>query len=71
MRQFFRDNGLSIFFLGLSIYAMTVKTLHDGLKHLKDGGSPADLKDRSAPQELIEAVNRTPEFKRWQARFMK
>jgi len=68
---FLAAHGVRIFFLGLSIYAMTVKTLHDGLKHLKDGGSPADLKDRSAPQELIEAVNRTPEFKRWQARFMK
>ena len=68
---FLAAHGVRIFFLGLSIYAMTVKTLHDGLKHLKDGGSPAALKDRSAAQELIEAVNRTDEFKRWQERFMK
>jgi carboxyvinyl-carboxyphosphonate phosphorylmutase len=68
---FLAAHGARIFYLGLSIYAMAVKALHDGLKHLKDGGSPADLKDRSAPKELIEAVNRTDEFMQWQQKFMK
>ena len=43
---------------------------YDGLKHLEKG-SPADLKDRAAPKELIDAVNRTGEFMAWQKKFMR
>ena len=68
---FLGAHGVRIRYLGQSIYGMAVKTLHDGLTHLKNGGSAADLKDRSAPQALIEAVNRTEEFMQWQKKFMK
>jgi len=68
---FLAAHGARIFYLGLTVYGMTVKTIYDGLKHLKEGGSPADLKDRAAPKELIEAVNRTEEFMAWQKKFMK
>ena len=62
---------MRILYLGQSVYGMAVKALHAGLKHLQNGGSAADLKDRSAPPELIEAVNRNEEFMQWQKKFMK
>jgi hypothetical protein len=68
---FLAAHGVRIRYLGLAIYGMVVNAVHDGLTHLKNGGSPADLKDRSAPPELIDAVNRNDEFMQWQKKFMK
>ena len=68
---FLGAHGVRIRYLGKSIYGMAVKAVHDGLRHLKAGGSAADLEDRSAPPELIDAVNRPEEFAQWQKKFMK
>ena len=68
---FLAANGVRIRFLGQPIYGTVVKALFDGLKHLKDGGSAADLTDRMASQELLRAVNRTDEFVQWQEEYVK
>ena len=54
-----------------SPYAMAVKAIHDGLKHLREGGDAAALKPQQAPAELLRAVDRTSEFKQWQDAFLK
>ena len=51
-------------------YAMAVKAIHDGLQHLKDGGDIADLKSRQAAPALLRKLDRTEEFKQWQASFL-
>lgn len=70
-RGFLVANGVRVRYLGLAIYGMVVKTLFEGLKHLKEGGSPADLTARAASPELIKAVNRTDDFMKWQQQYLR
>ena len=68
---FLAANRVLIRYVEQSPYAMAVKAIHDGLKHLKDGGAPAELKPRQASAELLRAVDRTEEFRKWQQAFLR
>lgn len=68
---FLAANRVLIRYVEQSPYAMAVKAIHDGLKHLKDGGAPAELKPRQASAELLRAVDRTEEFGKWQQEYLK
>ena len=59
---FLAANGVRILMLGNPTFAVTVKAIHDSLKHLKDGEAMEDLSERQASPELLRAVNRTDEF---------
>jgi carboxyvinyl-carboxyphosphonate phosphorylmutase len=67
---FLSANGVRILMLGNPTFAIAVKAIYDGLKHLKDGGALEDLKGQQAPAELLRAVNRTDEFIQWQQEYM-
>jgi carboxyvinyl-carboxyphosphonate phosphorylmutase len=67
---FLAANNVRIRFLGLGTYKVAVKAIHDTLKHLKNGGSPADLRDREASEELLQAVTRIPELLEWERTYV-
>ena len=68
--HFLAANGVRILMLGNPIFAVAVKAIYDGLKHLQEGGALEDLRDRQASQELLRAVNRTDEFMQQQQEYM-
>jgi carboxyvinyl-carboxyphosphonate phosphorylmutase len=68
--EFLAANGVRILMLGNPTFAVAVQAIYDSLKHLKEGGSLEDLKERQAPPELLQAVNRTDEFIQWQQEYM-
>ncbi|MDH3600758.1 MAG: isocitrate lyase/phosphoenolpyruvate mutase family protein [Candidatus Tectomicrobia bacterium] len=70
-RAFLAANGVKILMLGNPVFAMAVKSIYDGLKHLKDGGAIEALSDRQASSELLQRVNRTEEFVRFQQQFLR
>lgn len=67
---FLAASNVRIRFLGQATYAMAVKAIYDSLTHLKEGGVADELKPRQASAELLRAVDRTREFKRWQDEFL-
>ena len=68
--HFLAANGVRILMLGNPIFAVAVKAIYDGLKHLQEGGALEDLRDRQASQDLLRAVNRTDEFMQQQQEYM-
>ena len=68
---FLGANGVRILMLGNPTFSVTVKAIHDSLKHLKDGGSLEELDDLLAPPDLLRSVNRTEEFLRLQEEFLR
>jgi hypothetical protein len=49
---------------------VVVKALYDTYKHLKEGGSPAALKDQAASEDLLhQALNRDA-YRRWQRDYL-
>jgi carboxyvinyl-carboxyphosphonate phosphorylmutase len=67
--RFLATNGVRVLMLGNPTFAIAVKAIHDGLKHLKDGGTLEDLRDVQASPELLRAVNQTEEFIQWQREY--
>ena len=57
--------------LGNPTYAVAVKSIHDSLRHLKDGGTMEDLASSQATPELLRQVNRTDEFIAMQERYLR
>ena len=49
-------NGVRVVGFGHVPYMTMLKGLYDGQKHLRDGGSVADLQDRVLPPELQKQV---------------
>lgn len=68
---FLAAQGVRVRYLGQGLYACVVKALVEGLRHLKEGGSPAELKERGAPKELLDQVSRTRHFIEWQEKYLK
>jgi carboxyvinyl-carboxyphosphonate phosphorylmutase len=70
-RAFLAANGVKILMLGNPAYAMAVKSIYDGLKHLKEGGAMEALSDQQASAELLQRVNRTEEILRLQQQYLR
>ena len=68
---FLDANGVKILMLGNPTFAAAVKTMHDSLKHLKDGGALEELDHRMASPDLLRLVNRTEEFLRLQDKYLR
>jgi len=64
-------NGVSIVMAGNPAFGMAIQAIYDSFKHLKDGGSVADLAPREASAELIRQVNRTDEFIQLQEQYLR
>ena len=65
---FLRDNGVRIVLTGHQPFFVVMKALHDAMKHLIDGGSPAALKVASS--ELQNAVLNADSYQSWQQDFL-
>jgi 2-methylisocitrate lyase-like PEP mutase family enzyme len=49
----------------------TIKAVYDTLKHLKEGGAPADLKDKVAAEDLLNIALRQPDYARRQQEYLR
>ena len=70
-QAFLDANGVRILMLGNPTYAVAVKSIHDSLRHLKDGGTMEDLASSQATPELLRQVNRTDEFIALQEQYLR
>lgn len=68
---FLAANGVRILMAGNPAFAMTVKTIYEGFKHLKEGGALEDLEPREASPDLLRLVNRTDEFIQLQEKYFR
>ena len=59
-------NGVRIALQGHMPFYAAAKAVYDTLKHLRDGGSPADLSDKTASNELLDIALKRKDYTRWQ-----
>ena len=69
-RQFLGANGVRISLQGHLPFLAAVKAVHDTLKALRDGDSPASLSPMLASPELMAQVTRQEDYSRWTAEFL-
>jgi len=69
--KFCSDNNVKIIMLGNPTYLVAVKSIHDTLKFLRDGGDADALKGKQADRELAREVIRTDAFEKWQQEYLK
>ena len=67
---FLLANGVRIVVRGHQPFFVAMKALHDAIKHLQDGGSPSDLRERVAQRDLQDSVFRSSEYSRWQRDYL-
>jgi oxaloacetate decarboxylase len=70
-RDFLAAHGVRIALQGHHPFYAAAKTVYDTLKYLREGGAPAGLKDRVAPDELLRIALKQDDYKRWQTDFMR
>jgi len=68
---FLAENGVKILMLGNPTFAAAVKSIHDSLSHLKNGGPLEDLAPDLATPDLLRSVNRTDEFIGLQEKYLR
>ena len=70
-RAFLASQGVRIALQGHHPFYAAAKAVYDTLKYLREGGSPAGLKDRVASEELLNTALRQNEYKRRQASYLR
>ena len=70
-RKWLADHGVRIALQGHQPLYAAVKAVYDTLKHLRDGGTTAALKDKVASEELLDVALRQKDYKRWQDEYLK
>ena len=70
-RQFLGAHGVRIALQGHHPFYAAAKAAYDTLKFFRDGGSPADLKDKVASNELLNIALRQDDYKRWQQEYLR
>jgi carboxyvinyl-carboxyphosphonate phosphorylmutase len=70
-REFLAAHGVRIALQGHHPFYAAAKAVYDTLKHLREGGTPAGLKDRVASEELLRVALKQDDYKRWQADFLR
>ena len=68
---FCADNNVKIVMLGNPTYLVAVKSIHDTLKFLKEGGDPSSLQEKQADRSLARSITRIDEFEKWQREYVK
>jgi carboxyvinyl-carboxyphosphonate phosphorylmutase len=66
-RAWLASQGVRIALQGHHPFYAAAKAVYDTLKYLREGGAPAGLKDRVAPEELLNVALKQEEYKRRQA----
>ena len=69
-RTFLAAHGVRIALQGHLPFYAAAKAVYDTLKHLRDGGAPAELKDRVASDELLRIALKQDDYKRRQSDFL-
>jgi oxaloacetate decarboxylase len=69
-RAFLGANGVRIALQGHVPFQVVVKALYDTYKHLKEGGTPAALKEKAAPEELMHLALHQVDYRRWQREYL-
>ena len=69
-REVLADNGVRIALQGHAPFYVAAKAAYDALKHLREGGSPADLRDRMASEALLVISQRRDDYARWQWEYL-
>ena len=67
---FLAESGARIALAGHSPFQAAIKAVYDVLKHLREGGSPAELRDRVASDDLMATVTRRDDYSRWQKEYL-
>jgi len=70
-RDFLAANGVRIALQGHYPFYAAAKAVYDTLKYLREGGAPAGLKDRVAPEELLTIALKQDDYKRWQGDYLR
>ncbi|HLF04758.1 MAG TPA: isocitrate lyase/PEP mutase family protein [Dehalococcoidia bacterium] len=68
--EFLGEVGVRVVGQGHLPFAASVKAVHDTLKALRDGKSPASLRPTLAPPELMAKATRRADYDRWSAEFL-
>jgi carboxyvinyl-carboxyphosphonate phosphorylmutase len=65
-------NRVRVRFLGATtVYSMAIKAIYEGLAHLKEARPAQELKSRQASADLLRAVDRTEELKKWEQQYVR
>ena len=64
-------NGVRVALQGHLSFQASVKAVYDTLKALREGVSPADLRDTLASPDLMNQVTRQADYSRWTEEFLK
>ena len=56
------SNGVRIALQGHMPFQAAVRAVYETLKHLKEGGSPSDLGDKTAPPDMMTQFTRQPDY---------
>jgi carboxyvinyl-carboxyphosphonate phosphorylmutase len=70
-RNFLAANGVRIALQGHHPFYASIKAVYDTLKHLKEGGAPADLRDKVATGDLLNIALRQNDYARWQQEYLR
>jgi len=70
-RSYLAAQGVRIALQGHHPFYAAAKAVYDTLKYLREGGSPAGLKDRVASEELLNVALKQDEYKRRQASYLR
>ena len=70
-RQWLAEHGVRVALQGHQPLYASVKAVYDTLRHLRDGGTTAALKDKVASEELLDVALRQKDYKRWQDDYLK
>ena len=70
-KSYLATQGVRIALQGHQPFYAAAKAVYDTLKYLREGGSPAGLKDRVASDDLLNVALRQDEYKRRQSRYLR
>ena len=63
-------DGVRIALQGHMPFQAAVRAVYETLKHLKEGGSPSDLGDRTAPPDMMAQFTRQPDYDSWRRDYL-
>src|SRR5258706_4589824 len=64
------SRGVRIASQGNLAFLAALRASYDALKHLRDGGSPAELNDRIATADLLRLATGDDEYAEWRREFL-
>ena len=70
-RQFLAAHGVRIALQGHHPFYAAIKAVYDTMKYLREGGAPAGLKDRVAPEDVLRIALKQDDYDRWQADYLR